>query len=100
VNTRPRPHPQPSTPQGQEIGTGSCAACGYDPSVPAPILDAHAIRIRDYLELAPEEASSPELSDALGIPIGTLQNRWFRARGRAFGIEPQRRGRSIVWRLA
>jgi hypothetical protein len=77
----------------------ACLACGYDATVAAPILDAHARAIATYLSAPaiPIPATTRELHDKLGIPLGTLHNKWFRARARTFGVVASKSGRGRVW---
>jgi hypothetical protein len=74
-----------------------CPACGYDATVPSPVFDEHARRVRAYLERTLNPASATELHRELGIPSGTFYNRWFRARLHREGIRHAKHGRATVF---
>lgn len=74
-----------------------CPACGFDPDVPAPILDDHARRVRAYLERTLSPASAADLHRELDIPAGTFYSRWFRARLAREGVRHAKHGRALVF---
>ena len=69
-----------------------CLACGFDPTIPSPILDAHAIGVRTYLQATRRAATPRELHDELGIPLGTLRSPFFHARVAVYGVKHTRLG--------
>jgi len=70
----------------------------YDPTIPAPIFDAHSALAADTVRLHGRPMTSRELHQATDIPMGTLGNRFFYERLEAqHGITRRRAGRSAIF---